>query len=100
MPVYLLLFFFIGFSVSAQKVSQNAVIVELSNEKNRVLYSGIAGTLNLTIVLFPILLGSLISWLGYISVFLGISLIAAGSRMLLNRIVCPIDRAEDKIPMI
>jgi len=99
MPVYLLLFFFLGFSVSAQKVSQNAVIVELSNEKNRVLYSGIAGTLNLTIVLFPILLGTLISRLGYVPVFLAISLIAVGGRMLLKRIVCPIDRAEDKMPM-
>ncbi|MDY7027762.1 MAG: MFS transporter [Spirochaetota bacterium] len=91
LPVYLGLFLFTGASISARVVSQEAVIVELSTEENRILYAGIVGTLNLSIVIFPVILGGLIRLIGYVPVFLGVSLLSAAAFFTLRRLVCPID---------
>jgi len=94
LPVYLGLFLFTGASISARKVSQEAVIVELSTEENRILYTGIVGTLNLSIVIFPIILGGLIRLIGYVPVFLGVSVLSAAAFFILSRLVCPIDMKD------
>ena len=73
LPFYLLLFFLIGAAVSARAMSQEAVTVELSTTENRVLYTGIIGTLNLSIAVFPILIGTLITLIGYIPVFISVA---------------------------
>lgn len=91
LPFYLVLFLFTGATDSARKVSQDAVIVELSTEENRVLYTGIIGTLNISIALFPIILGTLISLVGYRPVFLGVALLGAASSLFLKRLSCPVD---------
>lgn len=91
---YLFLFLFSGAADSARKVSQDAVIVELSTEENRILYTGIIGTLNISIAVFPIILGGLISLVGYTPVFLGVAVMAAVSGLLLTRLVCPVDLKE------
>jgi MFS family permease len=91
MPFYLVLFFFVGAVVSARTVSRDAVTVELSTEENRVLYAGIIGTLNLSIVVVPILLGSLIAALGYPVVFVAASGAALLSLFFLRRLECPVD---------
>lgn len=92
LPFYIALFLCTGAAISARKVSQDAVIVELSNEDNRVLYTAIIGTLNLSIAIFPIVIGTLIAVLGYGPVFIGVALLAAVARWVLRRLVCPVDR--------
>ena len=94
MPFYLVLFFFLGAVVSARTVSRDAVTVELSTEENRVLYAGIIGTLNLSIVVVPILLGSLIAALGYPVVFVTAAGAALVSLFFLRRLECPVDYEE------
>ena len=94
LPVYLSLFLLTGATVSARKVSQDAVTVELSTEENRVLYTGIIGTLNLSIALFPILIGVLIRLVGYVPVFLAVALFALAARLILRRLLCPVDRPD------
>jgi MFS family permease len=94
LPVYLLLFLFTGAVVSARLVSQDAVIVELSTEENRVLYTGISGTLNLTVVFFPVIIGTIITFAGYVPVFIGVSLFAVVSLLFLHRLGCPADVQE------
>ena len=91
LPFYLALFLFTGAAVSARKVSQEAVIVELSTEENRILYTGIIGTLNLSIVIFPIILGGLIRLAGYIPVFIGVSLMSLAALLFLQKLSCPVD---------
>ena len=72
-------------------MSQEAVTVELSTTENRVLYTGIIGTLNLSIAVFPILIGTLITLIGYIPVFVSVALLAALSLLFLRRLSCPVD---------
>jgi hypothetical protein len=91
LPFYLLLFFLIGAAVSARAMSQEAVTVELSTVENRVLYTGIIGTLNLSIAVFPILIGTLITLIGYTPVFAAVALLAAVSFLFLRRLSCPVD---------
>ena len=92
LPFYIGLFALTGAAVGARKVSQEAVVVELSTEENRVLYTGIIGTLNLSIAIFPILIGGLLRLLGYTPVFLGVAALALAARLILPRLVCPVDR--------
>ena len=88
---YLLLFFLIGAVVGARTVSRDAVTVELSTTENRVLYTGIIGTMNLSIVLFPILLGLCIPVAGYPVVFVFTACAALVSFLFFHRLNCPVD---------
>lgn len=98
LPVYIGLFLLTGTVISARTVSQDAVIVELSTEENRVLYTAIIGTLNLSVAVFPIVIGTLIGLLGYTPVFIVVALLAGAARFALRHLVCPVDRPAH--PMI
>ncbi len=91
--VYVVLFLLVGLSVSARLVTQDAMIVQLSSPENRVLYTGIVGTLNLTVAIFPILMGLLIRTAGYVPVFLGVSLAALAASYTLRALDCGDTRA-------
>lgn len=97
LPVYILLFLFTGAAISSRKVSEDAVVVELSSEENRVLYTAVIGTLNLSVVLLPILLGGLIGLFGYYAVFSAAGIVSGGSLFFLHRLSCPVDKAEPQI---
>jgi len=90
---YLTVFFLSGMVLSAQKVTAEAVLVEISSDKDRALYSGILGTFNLTVALLPFIAGALISRFGYVPLFT----IAVISPLIGNRFIsklnCPIDKA-------
>jgi len=89
---YLSIFFFIGFAISARAVSENAALIELSNDENRVIYSALAGTLNISIIIFPLILGFLISIVGYPMVFIISAIITLIAFPVLKSLHCPIDQ--------
>ncbi len=94
--VYIFIFFGMGSLLSARTVSEDAVIVELSEKHTRVLYLGILGTFNLIIVFLPIVLGGLISRIGYVPIFISVSVISLWGIVLTNRMVCPIDMVQER----
>lgn len=96
LPAFLVLFAFTGSAVSARKMSQEAVVVELSTEENRVLYTGITGTLNLTVIIFPVLLGLMIGQWGYHPLFIATALLSFVSLFDIKRLSCPVDRKRDQ----
>ena len=89
---YLPVFILSGSAVSSMKLTSEAVLIELSNDSNRALYSGIVGTLNLTVALFPLVIGAFIRWAGYLPVFMFGALLAFTSIFYIRRMVCPVDR--------
>lgn len=93
---YLSIFFFIGFALSARIVSEDAALIELSNESNRVIYSALAGTLNVAIIIFPLILGTLISIFGYSTIFIISALLTLVAFPILKSINCPIDVIKNK----
>ncbi len=88
---YVPIFVFSGISVSAYKITSEAVLIEISTDDNRALYSGIIGTLSLSVALFPLISGALINVLGYFPVFVTGSLLALGSTVFIRRMRCPVD---------
>ncbi len=73
------LFFFVGISISAQKISFEGILYEITDETNRALYSGVYGALSLTISIFPLVSGLLLNTLGFVIIFPIVSLIALSS---------------------
>jgi len=91
---FLPLFILMGMIIGAQKVAADAVLIEISNENNRALYSGITGTLNLSLALFPIIIGSLLSFTGYTPVLITVGLMALLCLYFIKRLICPADRNQ------
>ncbi len=89
--LFYILFFLAGSAISAQKIAQEGVIIEISNEANRPLYTGIYGTLNLSSVLLPLLLGLILDSTGYTIVFILLSVTTISALRLANKMVCPVD---------
>ncbi|MCK5456569.1 MAG: MFS transporter, partial [Melioribacteraceae bacterium] len=94
MEYFGIVFFLIGASMSAYKISSESILIEISDENNRPLYSGIYGTLNLTMALFPLIIALLISNFGFSFVFIISSLLTFSALIFLNKMVCPVDTKE------
>ncbi len=82
------LFFLIGTALSAHKIAFEGVLLEISTDENRALYSGVFGALSLTIALFPLLVGYFISSVGYVPIFIFSSLVIFSSLHFYNRLKC------------
>ena len=84
-------FFIIGASLSAYRISSESILIEISDESNRPLYSGIYGTLNLTMAVFPLIIGVLIASIGFSFVFVVSSLLTLSALFFLKKMKCPVD---------
>lgn len=91
--VFQVIFFLSGVAMSAQKISQGGILIEISENDNRALYSGINGAFNLTIALFPLISGFVIAWLGYAPVFLLGSVAMISALFFVRRLNCEISKA-------
>lgn len=91
MSYFGIIFFLIGGSFAAYRISSESILIEISDESNRPLYTGIYGTLNLTIAIFPLIIGILIATLGFSIVFVITSLLTFTAIIFLNKMICPID---------
>lgn len=89
-PVFLFVFFLSGAAMSAQKIAQEGVLIEISENDNRALYSGINGAFNLTIALFPLISGFAIAWVGYAPVFILGSLAMLSASVFVKRLQCEV----------
>ncbi|MCF8242152.1 MAG: MFS transporter [Melioribacteraceae bacterium] len=86
--LYYGLFILSGAAISAKKIYQDGIIIEISNESNRPLYSGIYGSLNITSAVFPLLLGLILESSGYFIVFISLSLLSMTSLFFVNKMNC------------
>jgi len=68
--LYVLVFFLAGFNNSAYQISAPGILLEISREHNRALYTALSGAGSITTILFPIVSGLLIKWLGFTVVFI------------------------------
>jgi len=91
MTMFYILFFFNGFAISAHKISLEGVMVEISNESNRPLYTGIFGTFNLVSMIIPLLIGTFLVNVGYTFLFVVLPFISLSAVHFVNKMICPID---------
>lgn len=90
LSAYLVIFFLGGAAVSAQRISQEGILLEISDETTRALYTGINGAFNLSIALFPLISGILITMLGYAPIFILGSLSMFAALFFARRIDCSV----------
>ena len=86
--IYQYIFILSGIFVSTYKIAINGVLIEISNEENRSLYTGIAGAGNILNTIFPLIAGFLISKMGFVAVFITVSVLIAFSLIFVKKLDC------------
>lgn len=69
-----LVFFLLGFIISGRRIGFEPYLLDIAPSQLRTEYLGIRGSLNIFIIILPFAGGLLISWFGYLPVFLMVSL--------------------------
>lgn len=95
-----LLFPLLGALSSAHKMSGEAVLVQISDDNKRALYSGIYGAINLTSALAPLLIGLLLKSLPFDPVFILLGVFCLTAFPFISRMVCPVDLQKAKEDMV
>ncbi len=85
---YAALYLVTGAIISAQKISIDGVLVQISPDGRRALYAGVFGAANIASALLPLLTGVLVGSLGYPPVFLGASVAALLALVPVRRLAC------------
>jgi len=86
--VFQWVFFIAGFFISAQMIFIQGMLLEITNNNNRAIYTGISGTLSIAAVLFPLVAGVLIEIFGYSIIFGIVSPLIISSFYFLRNIKC------------
>ncbi|MCB2194391.1 MAG: MFS transporter [Bacteroidetes bacterium] len=85
---YQFLFLLSGFFVSVYKISKSGVLIEISNDDNRAIYTGISGAGDIVSMVFPLIAGLLITWIGFKIVFITVSVIVISSYFFALKLDC------------
>ncbi|MCP5062293.1 MAG: MFS transporter [Ignavibacteriae bacterium] len=86
--LFYIIFLFVGFAMSAFKISNEGIFLEITDETNRAMYQGISGSLNITVAFFPLISGLLISSIGVYPIFIGASVLVTFAYLLPPKIKC------------
>lgn len=86
---FLAVFVLSGFSLTAYEIVMSGILVEISTDDNRALYTGIAGTGSLLPVIFPIMGGILLAKTGYLPFFGASASLIGISVFFVRKIQCP-----------
>ncbi|MBF9015797.1 MULTISPECIES: MFS transporter [unclassified Oceanispirochaeta] len=98
--VLYLIFPMLGALSGAHKMSGEAVLVQISREDKRALYSGIYGALNLSSALAPLLFGLLLRSVDFRLFFPVIGILSLSALFVINKMICPVDVKKAKDDMI
>lgn len=86
--MYLLLFPLSGLVLASKEIAIPGILLEISNDENRAIYTGISGAGSIATLIFPIAAGALISFIGFAPVFIAASLLILSSFFFTARIHC------------
>lgn len=73
--IYSLVFLFVGFVISGRKIGFDSYLLDITPEDKRTIYLGVRGTLNIFVVILPILGGIFIDMIGYPITFIMVSIL-------------------------
>ena len=83
-----LIFLFSGVVLASKEIAIPGILLEISNDRNRAIYTGISGAGSLSIVVFPLIAGALISSWGFTPIFLFVSATVLTSFIFSHKIDC------------
>jgi len=88
LPSLAVVFFFGGVIYTAYSISMNGVLLEISGNTNRALYTGIAGAGNILPALFPLAGGWIITHFGFLPFFALFMLVVLASLFFIFKMDC------------
>jgi len=83
--LFSIVFLLVGFVMSGRRVGFEPYLLDLVPPADRTVYLGIRGTMNILIVILPILGGALIQSIGYLPVFILVSAALTAGSLVLGR---------------
>ena len=86
--MYQIIFMLSGVFITAFSIAKNGILIEISNNENRALYTGISGAGSILPTIFPLLAGVLITTVGYNITFITIALVVASSAFFIRKLNC------------
>lgn len=94
--LFSIIFFLIGGAISANKIAIDGALIEISDNSNRVMFTGIFGSLNIVSVVFPLLISFIITKFSYQTVFIIFPLITLTAYYFTHKMICPVNDNEVK----
>ena len=88
LSLYMIVFFFAGIFFAFFAVAKSGILIEISNETNRPIYAGLAGAGNIVGIIYPLLVGLLVKWIGFFSIFVFASTMLGFSLIFVKKIHC------------
>jgi len=85
---FMLLFPISGLVLASKEIALPGILLEISNDNNRAIYTGISGAGSVTTIIFPIVAGALITVIGFAPVFILASLLVLSSFVFSAKIHC------------
>jgi MFS family permease len=92
--IFSLLFLLVGAAISANRIAIDGALIEISNDSNRVMFTGIFGSLNIVSVVFPLLISLIIAKFSYQTVFIIFPIITLSAYYFTHKMSCPVDKIE------
>ncbi len=86
--LYIGLFFITGIFFAIYQISVSGIMLEISNEENRAIYTGISGVGSIVGIIFPSFAGLLIENFGHQIVFILVSLIISTALFFIPKLNC------------
>ncbi len=86
--LYVIVFLFSGIALALYQIAAPGVLLEISNDENRPVYTGLAGAGSIMNILYPIIAGVLIRVIGFSAVLIISSLIIGSGIFAATRIDC------------
>ena len=86
--IYSINFFVAGSIFALFRIAKEGIVIEISNEQNRVIYAGIVGAGSIFTAILPLFSGFFISQFGYKAVFIAVSVIVLSSLYFVLKLDC------------
>jgi len=82
---YAIVFFLVGFLISGRPVGFESYLLDIAPSDSRIIYLGIRGTMNIFIVLLPIMGGFIITYMGYYLTFIIVAVVMFAAFLLVGK---------------
>jgi len=86
--LYFSLFFLSGIVLASSQISLPGILLEISTDENRAIYTGLSGLGSIGVILYPVLAGIVIQNFGYTVIFIFTSLLILSSFYFSRKVRC------------
>ena len=86
--LYFSLFFLSGVVLAARQISLPGILLEISTDENRAIYTGLSGLGSIGVLIYPVFAGIIIQSFGYTTIFIMTSILIVSSFYFSHKVRC------------